>query len=74
MSFIALRLGIALLISIIITKPFELWLFQDQINKEGLTIAHEELKKSQEGLVSTSQLDYLEEELEKYFLKKGGLM
>lgn len=73
-SFILLRLGIALLISLIITKPFELWLFQDQIDKEGISIAHDEIKKSQEGLISTSQLGYLDGELSKDSVKKEQLV
>ncbi|MDW3646729.1 MAG: DUF4407 domain-containing protein [Bacteroidia bacterium] len=73
-SFILLRLGIALLISLIITKPFELWLFQDQIAKEGMTTAVEELKKSQEGLIETSQLSYLDEQLGKDSVKKEAVL
>jgi len=73
-SFILLRLGIALLISLIITKPFELWLFQDQIAKEGMTTAVEELKRSQEGLIETSQLSYLDEQLDKDSVKKEAVL
>ncbi|MEM9719887.1 MAG: DUF4407 domain-containing protein [Bacteroidota bacterium] len=71
--FVCIRLGIALLISLLITKPFELWLYQDQIALEAMKQTQQERMEFKDKLVEDSSLDFIKENIDRDSAEVKGL-